>query len=72
MERCLGDSTVVLCTLSMLSNPTLDNCWMFKINPVKKLIVDEASQINVFDYMVSYRNIHLEVAGQSYIKATQA
>jgi len=45
-------ATVVLCTLSMLSNPKLAECGLFDILPVTSLVVDEASQIDVFDFMV--------------------
>jgi hypothetical protein len=45
--------TVVLCTLSMLSNPILVGCGLFDILPVNSLVIDEASQIDVFEFMVS-------------------
>jgi regulator of nonsense transcripts 1 len=45
--------TVVLCTLSMLSNPKLTDCGLFDILPVNSLVIDEASQIDVFEFMVS-------------------
>ena len=44
--------TVVLCTLSMLSNPNLADCGLFNILPVNSLVIDEASQIDVFEFMV--------------------
>lgn len=46
------DITVVLCTVSMLSNPTLDSCGLFRVVPVKSLVIDEASQIDIFEFMV--------------------
>lgn len=45
--------TVVLCTLGMLSNPMLAGCGLFDILPVNSLVIDEASQIDVFEFMVS-------------------
>ena len=54
--RLLLGSTVVLCTLSMLSNPTLHNCRAFSVVPVERLIIDEASQIDAFEFMAS--NMH--------------
>lgn len=45
--------TVVLCTLSMLSNPFLASCGLFDILRVKSLVIDEASQIDVCEFMVS-------------------
>lgn len=51
-ERLFAAATVCLCTLGMLSNPVLDQCRIFDLIPVKRLVVDEASQISIFDYMV--------------------
>lgn len=51
--------TLVLSTLSMLSNPMLNDCGLFKLIPVRSLIVDEASQIDVFEFMV----IDLDIFG---------
>ena len=36
----------------MLSNPALEHCGVFRVVPVERLIVDEASQIDAFEYMV--------------------
>lgn len=46
------DIYVVLCTLSTLSNPALDENHVFRSVPMVSLVVDEASQIGVVDYMV--------------------
>ncbi|PBK61096.1 P-loop containing nucleoside triphosphate hydrolase protein [Armillaria solidipes] len=51
LRRTIGKSSIMLSTLSMLSNPALDQNGMFNLVPPKSLVVDEASQINVFDYM---------------------
>jgi hypothetical protein len=53
VSKTFRDITVVLCTLSMLSNPKLADCGLIGILPVKSLVVDEASQIDVFEFMVS-------------------
>ncbi|OCH91054.1 P-loop containing nucleoside triphosphate hydrolase protein [Obba rivulosa] len=50
-ERLLGGSEVMLCTLSMLSNPALDTAGVYRAVPVERLVVDEASQIDTFDFM---------------------
>lgn len=50
--KTFGGATVVLCTLSMLSNPKLLECGLFDILPVKSLVIDEASQIDVFEFLV--------------------
>jgi hypothetical protein len=42
----------VLCTLSMLSNPKLADCGLIGILPLATLVVDEASQIDIFEFMV--------------------
>ncbi|TFK82323.1 P-loop containing nucleoside triphosphate hydrolase protein, partial [Polyporus arcularius HHB13444] len=60
-ERRLGGSTTILCTISMLSNPALDNCGVFHIAPVERLVVDEASQIDSFELMHLFHKFkHLE------------
>ena len=48
----IGHTSVMLCTLSMLSNPGLDHHGFFRHVPVERLIVDEASQIDTFEFMV--------------------
>ncbi|KAI0363390.1 P-loop containing nucleoside triphosphate hydrolase protein [Pilatotrama ljubarskyi] len=50
-ERKLAGVTVVLCTISMLSNPAIDNCGIFRLVPIERLVVDEASQIDTFEFM---------------------
>jgi hypothetical protein len=52
VSRLFADVTVVLCTLGMLSNPKLHDCGLFRIIPVRSLVIDEASQIDVFEFMV--------------------
>ena len=52
VEIMLCGATVVLCTLGMLSNPKLAECGLIDILPVTSLVVDEASQIDVFEFMV--------------------
>ncbi len=51
-ERMLGGSRIILCTLSMLSNPVLDDTGVYKLVPVERLVVDEASQISTSEYLV--------------------
>jgi hypothetical protein len=52
----LGISQVVLCTVSMLSNPVLDEVYLLR--PVERLVIDEASQIYTHEFMVS---IHMQL-----------
>lgn len=50
-HNLLGGSRVLLCTLSMLSNPKLDEGGFTRLVPVDIVIIDEASQIEVGDYL---------------------
>ncbi|EIW84319.1 hypothetical protein CONPUDRAFT_50679 [Coniophora puteana RWD-64-598 SS2] len=50
VQRELQGCSVVLCTLSMLSNPVLHRQNIFKTFPLRTLIIDEASQIEVGEY----------------------
>ncbi|OJA13623.1 hypothetical protein AZE42_03977 [Rhizopogon vesiculosus] len=48
-SRRILDSRVMLCTLSMLSNPRIDDYT--RLVPMQTVIIDEASQIEVGDYL---------------------
>lgn len=52
VSRIFDDVTVVLCTVATLSNPKLNDCGLFRVIPVRSLVIDEASQIDVFEFMV--------------------
>ena len=52
VERLLGGSRVILSTLGMLSNPVLHSAGMFLAVRVERLVVDEASQIEMEDFMI--------------------
>ncbi|KAJ4477544.1 P-loop containing nucleoside triphosphate hydrolase protein [Lentinula aciculospora] len=52
MSRLIGSSIVILSTLGLLSNPSLERGGLFDVVPFERLVVDEASQINVIEYMV--------------------
>ncbi|KIM33489.1 hypothetical protein M408DRAFT_60908 [Serendipita vermifera MAFF 305830] len=47
----LGDARVVLCTLSMLTNPLLQKLEFYNYMPVKNVVIDEASQIQLGDLL---------------------
>ncbi len=53
------DVDIVLCTLSMLSNLNLRK--VFRKVRMNNLVVDEASQISVFDYMVRRELLRLRL-----------
>ena len=50
-ERLVLKARVMLCTLSMLSTDRLMDCGFTTIVPVQTVFVDEASQIEVGDYL---------------------
>lgn len=54
LVKLLGGARVILSTLSILSNPALAAVGLFSLVPVQRLVVDEASDINAFEYMVSF------------------
>ncbi|KAG7441262.1 uncharacterized protein BT62DRAFT_908809, partial [Guyanagaster necrorhizus] len=58
LGRIIGASHIILSTLSMLSNPALDENRIFDLVPPRSLVIDEASQINVFEYMVGGFSSH--------------
>lgn len=64
LGRIIGASHIILSTLSMLSNPALDENRIFDLVPPRSLVIDEASQINVFEYMntfFKFRNVTTKV-----------
>jgi len=65
----LGGSRIILSTLGMLSNPALHSVGMFLTVPVERLVVDEASQIRMEDFMVRipYHLIQLSLTIQQHI-----
>ena len=50
-ERMVLGTRVMLCTISMLSTGRLTECGFTKVVPVQSVIIDEASQIEVGDYL---------------------
>ena len=51
MVQRLAGSRVIVCTLSMLSHPRLSTTGIFRIVPIDIVVVDEASQIEIGDYL---------------------
>ncbi|PIL32978.1 hypothetical protein GSI_05096 [Ganoderma sinense ZZ0214-1] len=51
LDALFGKQMIVLCTLSMLSHPSEAMNRVFQLVPVERLIVDEASQIDTFEFM---------------------
>jgi hypothetical protein len=56
---------VMLCTLSMLSNHNLKK--FTSLNPIKTLIVDEASQIEIGDYVSVFSDFHTTLRKACFI-----
>lgn len=52
VARLFEGIRVVLCTLGTLSNPNLIQKKLFSLVLVRNPVVDEASQIGIFEYMV--------------------
>ncbi|KAG6821293.1 hypothetical protein H0H93_000153 [Arthromyces matolae] len=48
-SKDLKGCSVILCTLSMLSNPRIQK--FTSLNPIKALVIDEASQIEINNYL---------------------
>ncbi|KAF8440438.1 P-loop containing nucleoside triphosphate hydrolase protein [Boletus edulis BED1] len=55
-ERLLLDCKVILCTLSMFSNPQIKE--IMRIVPVETIILDEASQIECGNYLPIFYHFH--------------
>ena len=55
-ERLFRDIRVILCTLNMLSNRRLVEAGLLRLFPPRTLIVDEASQIEVGNYLPVFHN----------------
>jgi len=51
LQKYLKDCPVVLCTLSMLSSFALRRAGGFTAAPIKTLVIDEASQIEIGGYI---------------------
>lgn len=49
LKSCKESPSVILCTLSTLSNPNIR--FISRLNPVRSLVIDEASQIGLGDYL---------------------
>jgi superfamily I DNA and/or RNA helicase len=50
-ENLLDGVRVILCTLSMITNPTMIRGGYTNLVPLRTLIVDEASQIEIGSYL---------------------
>ena len=55
-SRQLLDCKVILCTLSMFSNPNID--VYLRVLPVEMIVLDEASQIECGDYLPVFHQFH--------------
>jgi hypothetical protein len=51
LQKTLQGSQVILCTLSMISNPRLQVVGLTQMVPIINVIIDEASQIEVGQYV---------------------
>ncbi|KAK7690912.1 hypothetical protein QCA50_006015 [Cerrena zonata] len=51
LGRRLGGCKIILCTLAMLCHPNLGTSGVLQLAPIHTVILDEASQIEVGDYL---------------------
>jgi superfamily I DNA and/or RNA helicase len=58
MKGALGGSRVILCTLSMMSSEQVVKCGFSELVPVETMIVDEASQVEIGDYLIPLSRFH--------------
>ena len=56
LERTLKGSQVILCTLDMLSNPKLQGLGLTEAVPIMNVILDEASQIEISQYIPLFQS----------------
>lgn len=57
-KDAIGSSRVILCTLSMLSSDRMNKSGFPELVPVEILIVDEASQVEIGDYLIPLSRFH--------------
>jgi AAA domain len=55
LQKTLQGSQVILCTLSMISNPRLQEVGLTQVVPIINVIIDEASQIEVGQYVPLFK-----------------
>jgi hypothetical protein len=54
-QRVLQGTQVILCTLSMISNPKIQAAGFTQLVPIVNVIIDEASQIEVGQYVPLFK-----------------
>ena len=57
-REALGGSRVILCTLSMMSSNRVVKSGFSDLVPVETMIVDEASQVEIGDYLIPLSRFH--------------
>ncbi|KAI0250236.1 P-loop containing nucleoside triphosphate hydrolase protein [Lactifluus subvellereus] len=56
LKRALKDSQVLLCTVDMLSNPKLQDFGLTQAVPIMNVVIDEASQIEIGQYVPLFKS----------------
>ena len=56
LQKLLKGAQVILCTLSMVSNPKLQLAGLTQAVPIINVIIDEASQIEVGQYVPLFKS----------------
>jgi superfamily I DNA and/or RNA helicase len=67
VEHQLEGARVMLCTLSMFSNRRIIQCGLPEIVPIETVIIDEASQIEVGDYLPLFHRFRKTLRKLVYI-----
>ena len=57
-KEALGGARVILCTLSMMSSDRVVKSGFTEFVPVETLIVDEASQVEIGDYLIPFSRFY--------------
>jgi len=67
IREALGGSRVILCTLSMMSSEQIVKSGFTEFVPVEILIVDEASQVEIGDYLIPLSRFHNTIQKITFI-----
>lgn len=67
VQHELHGSRVILCTLSMLAHSVLIRSGVTRLVPVETVIVDEASQIEIHDYIPILNKFHYSIRKLAFV-----
>ena len=67
VQHELHGSRVILCTLSMLAHPVLIRSGITRLVPIETVLVDEASQIEIHDYIPILNKFHYSIRKLAFV-----